>query len=30
LTQMMVIWLSPAVGLLRQPEMVREVASQRA
>jgi len=28
--QMMVIWLSPAVGLLRQPEMVREVASQRA
>ena len=28
--QMVVIWLSPAVGLLRQPEMVREVASQRA
>jgi predicted MFS family arabinose efflux permease len=30
LAQMVVIWLSPAVGLLRQPEMVREVASQRA
>src|SRR5262249_43254334 len=28
--QMMVIWLSPAVGLTRQPEMVREVAGQRA
>jgi hypothetical protein len=28
--QMAVIWLSPAVGLARQPEMVREVASQRA
>ena len=33
LTQMAVIWLSPAVGLLRQPEMVREaeiLAGQRA
>ena len=28
--QMMVIWLSPAVGLSRQPEMAGEVASQRA
>ena len=28
--QMVVICLSPAVGLLRQPEMVREVATQRA
>jgi predicted MFS family arabinose efflux permease len=28
--QMAVIWLSPAVGLTRQPEMVRDVASQSA
>jgi predicted MFS family arabinose efflux permease len=28
--QMIVIWLSPAVGLLRQPEMVQDVVSQRA